>query len=348
MKKYSTLIFGLFVFLGTQTVFSEEYDGEGSDEVTAVATAPQAELPATRPTLAPVVAGTADDESENDFDAPSGPAESCLFSIYRGAPAPVSNESEDIVVNAYDFDTDFYTASNLGGSTPGYSFFLSHNNMLSTSASFNILDTTGGLNKQWECSRSKRLRRGLGTTAYDPLNDDDNADEAKTNAEMSTRDQWGSGAKGAAAMDADERSAVYFVKAGTKTFRVSCSVENGFMGAHKNKDCRARVVNGGASAQANVKVCEASRDDSTDFIEKSLRRRERFLEHHTPTNRVGWVRLRDGYNAMKQNCAPLISSDHGAKDALHDLGQEVNERLGGYNKSNRGPNSVEPVVVSGR
>lgn len=343
MMKYSTLLLSLFVVLSAPTVFSFEIEEVPDQEEAAVvpAAAPLAP-PAEAPPPPALVAEVPDAD-----DVPPGPVESCLFSIYQGSPAPVE-ESEDIVVRAYDFDTDFYTRSNLGDSVQGYSFFLSRNNMLSTSASFNILDTTGGLSKQWECSRSKRLRRGSDSTTYDTMDDDDTGDAAKTTAEINARDQWDSRANGAAAVEAGDRSAVYFVRAGTKTFRVACSVENGFLGAHKNRNCNAVAVNGGASAQTNVKVCEPAQEDTEEFIEKSLRRRERFLDRHPPRSKEGWMRLRAGYDAMKQSCSSLISTDHGAKDALHDLGKEINEKLGGYNRNNRGPGSVEPVVVSGR
>ena len=163
---------------------------------------------------------------------------------------------------------------------------------------------------------------------------------------MRAGNQWGSGTNNAGGEEAI-RDGVYFVQTGPRFFRVACTVENhrAFLiaGTHHNKDCRATPIAVANPVPSNVKVCRESDDSTTDFIEKALKRRSRFIDRHPPTSRESFAAVSEGYDQMKNNCSSLISSDHGAKSALRKFGENINDSISDFNRRN--PTGRLPLVT---
>lgn len=309
-------------------------DGEGEDSAEE-----PAEVAAPAPPPPPPAAPEPEPEPSPALVASTGThneaMQSCLVSIYSGRQSTAA--ADEILVSSSLFGNDFMTGSHVnGGRDDAKTFFLTKSGLFGSGASFQLFDTDGD-GTQWRCSSANRLRR-VNTGADSDFDSSDVADsdnEERVTADMRQGDQWG----GRLNPGEGDRESVYYVRAGAKTFRVNCGVGSRSLGigAHQNRHCIARAVRTVEGPQENVKVCQNSDDSDAEFIEKALRRREKHLRNHTPTSREHWDRVRDNYSEMRRTCTSLVANDHGAKDALKDLGKEINERINSYNRGSTSP-----------
>jgi hypothetical protein len=353
--KYALLLLCALVFVNVNGARADEGDDDSADDTPIVAAPPADPPPVVAPPEAPPAVAVPAEEEHTQRDKTR--IEMCLNSIFYGQPTDQA-ETDDIVVVGTRFDTNFATMSNLpysnGDMKDGKSYFLTKSGMLSPSTSFDFYDSTNVNGEIWHCGGAKRLRR-LGESGgddnsgedYDPQDDDDAADAAKTTSDVKMKDQWGNSLGEG---DAQERKAIYYVKANNKSFRIDCAVSGRSLlglGVHKNKNCQAHPVNTGSVDLSEVKSCEASDWSEAKFIEKSLRRREKSFNKNVPESAEAWAQKRAGFIEMKQNCSSLIADDdgRGARDALHDLAKKMNDKISKYNKKNGAAAAIAPLEV---
>jgi hypothetical protein len=324
MLKTALMVVCAMVFFNLTTVRADDSEDAGEAEEVAVVEPIPEPSPSASPVLAPALVETG---TQNDD------MQSCLYSIYSGRRESNDDvDAGDIVVTGSRFGIDFHTSSFVNSTSGGArSFFLTSNGLFGPGTSFQIFDTDGD-GTQWKCSSAQRLRR-LNTdddSEFDDNDTDDTESADRVAADMRQTDQWGGGLNSTDG----QRESIYYVKAGVKTFRVNCGVGSRSLGigAHRNRFCSARAVRTVEGPQENVKVCQNSDNTDLEFIKKALRRREKYLRNNTPVTRERWERVRDQYAEIRRTCTALVTSDHSAKDALKDLGKEINERISRFNR----------------